>query len=315
MDIVIKSFRRPFYLDRLLYSINKFCTGFDKIIISDGGTELHHIKKLDNKYPGIVWEISKSKDKKIKKSNFVNGNELIFTDIDRLTLWRNTVKKVNSDFFLLLEDDCWLTEFIDLIELSKMLTRNKSHFCKLWYANSEDQRYSATSSLINIHANELFPDILEYTPRLSCINSLYNYFIMGQAIFSKNYYLAATKNAYVEDETDQILKAYQYLKDHESSTPRSFQSLNRIAYQGWAVSIRSDDIFLIESGFSGFSLSDALNELWYENKFNSIENFPFDFSISAITEKLKTKNINNKIIESYKKWRAGCSINPNNNLL
>ena len=46
MDIVIKSFRRPFYLDRLLFSIYKHCRNFDKILISDGGTDEKYIEKL-----------------------------------------------------------------------------------------------------------------------------------------------------------------------------------------------------------------------------------------------------------------------------
>jgi hypothetical protein len=315
MDIVIKSFRRPFYLDRLLYSINKFCSGFKNIYISDGGTDILHIEKLNRKYSNLIWDITSSKNSKVQTKDYLSFNNIIKTDIDRLTHWRSTVEKVNTDFFLLIEDDCWLTDRIDLIKYSEMLRVNNAHFSKLWYSSSTDERFSGTSLLLKIHRDPNYPDTLEYLPRLESIYSLYNYFIMGQAIYKKDYYLAGTKNAYVEDETSQLLKAYDFLKNIEGSIPRSFQTYNRIAYQGWAVSIRSDDVFLLESGFSGFNLSDALSDLWLNDDFDANENFPFDFSLSMLLLNFQKMGIDEKIITLYKNWRAGCSINPNNNLL
>ena len=316
MDIVIKSFRRPFYLDRLLHSITKYCSGYGNILISDGGTDRIFIDKLNSLYKNIKWDISKSINKRTQIKKYLNPLEsTIQTDDNKLSLWRGTVEKVTTDYFLLMEDDCWITEYIDLSKYSELLASINAQFSKLWFASPLDQRFSSSSLIVNLHSSIHYPDTIEYIPRLSSINSLYNYFIMGQSVFRKEYYLAATNGAYVEDETSQIMKAFDFLKKLETPIPRCFQTLNRVAYQGWGVSIRSDDAFLIESGFSGFNLADALSKAWLNDDLNSNENFPFDFSASFIINKLESIGYNKNSIMLYKKWREGCSINSNNILL
>ena len=61
MDILIKSFNRPYYLDRCLFSIQKFGIRFrGQIFIMDDGTPHKYLDKIKEKYPFVT----------ILKSNF-----------------------------------------------------------------------------------------------------------------------------------------------------------------------------------------------------------------------------------------------------
>jgi hypothetical protein len=318
MDIVIKSFKRPFYIERLLESIRRYCLGYNRILIADGGTDKLYENIIMEKFPEVEWFESPSAGKRIISKNYLNKNDVssISLDDDRLNFWRSVIEKSDSKFILLIEDDCWLTEELNLRSFEEILIQRDASFCKLWFSEVPQQRFSSQSKLLDHHEINNKLSILEYKPNLSRIDSLYNYFIMAQAIFSKEYYLAATKNCYVEDETEQILKAYEFLKNKEgSSNPRAFQSSLRIIYQGWAVSVRSDDVFLLRAGFSGFNLIDVLSKQWSEGLFNCSENTPFDFSKKFILECLKNGDVSSDILNAYSLWRNGCTINPNNMLI
>ena len=55
MDILIKSFNRPYYLDRCIESIKKFAQNQDfKITILDDGTPQKYLDKIQQKHSEIT---------------------------------------------------------------------------------------------------------------------------------------------------------------------------------------------------------------------------------------------------------------------
>ena len=58
MDILIKSFDRPYYLDRCLKSIEMFVQGDYSIKILDDGTPPAYLEKILLKYPLVQIERS-----------------------------------------------------------------------------------------------------------------------------------------------------------------------------------------------------------------------------------------------------------------
>ncbi len=54
MDILIKSFNRPYYLDRCIQSVKKFVVNSDyKIIVLEDGTPAKYLNKIIEKHPEV----------------------------------------------------------------------------------------------------------------------------------------------------------------------------------------------------------------------------------------------------------------------
>jgi glycosyltransferase involved in cell wall biosynthesis len=54
MDILIKSFNRPYYLDRCIQSVKKFVVNSDyKIIVLEDGTPEKYLNKIIEKHPEV----------------------------------------------------------------------------------------------------------------------------------------------------------------------------------------------------------------------------------------------------------------------
>lgn len=114
VDIIIKSFNRAFYLDKVLFSIEKFVSGYNNIFILDDGTPDIYLSRIEEKYPFV---------KIIKSDNHLEKSEKIFSgqEIDGYkipsNLWIDSVKKA-TEYVLVIEDDVWFTDSIDLSEIS-----------------------------------------------------------------------------------------------------------------------------------------------------------------------------------------------------
>ncbi len=66
MDILIKSFNRPYYLDRAIYSLKKYLVGNYTITILDDGTPQKYLDKILNKYPDVILKRNEKADLKSK---------------------------------------------------------------------------------------------------------------------------------------------------------------------------------------------------------------------------------------------------------
>ena len=60
MDILIKSYNRPYYLERCLFSIQKHVAKKENFFVLDDGTPQIYLDKILNRYPFVT----------IKKSEF-----------------------------------------------------------------------------------------------------------------------------------------------------------------------------------------------------------------------------------------------------
>ena len=133
MDILIKSFNRPYYLDRCLQSIYMNCLGSDfKIKILDDGTPEQYLLKIKHKFPEVILLKSNFYELKSKSCNLGLKPEIMDIPID---FWIESAAKA-SDYLLIIEDDIWFTEKVDLDKIGTDMIQNKSVFTKLfWLGN------------------------------------------------------------------------------------------------------------------------------------------------------------------------------------
>src|SRR5690554_3170637 len=132
MDLYIKSFNRAYLLHRTLESIRQNLIGFDgRIILLDDGTPEPLLKELLKMYPNT--EIRKSPDY-AEKSQAILSNATPKRVIPTV-FWMEEVMK-GTDYFILIEDDTWLSEPVDFHVLRQEVKEMKMDMVKfMWLGN------------------------------------------------------------------------------------------------------------------------------------------------------------------------------------
>lgn len=114
MEVLIKSFNRPYYLDRCLASIYRFCEGFSKIKVLDDGTPENYLKKIQIKYPEVEIVHSSQYQQKNRaiEENLQSGKEIDGFKIP-VQMWKKAVENSTS-YFIITEDDVWFTKKVNM---------------------------------------------------------------------------------------------------------------------------------------------------------------------------------------------------------
>jgi len=318
ISILIKSFNRPYYLDRCLQSIEKFVNGNYRIIILDDGTPEKYLEKIKSQYPEI--EILKSKNyseksELVKRNSGINGFEI------PTELWRQAV--VDSEKYVLVtEDDVWFTGEIDLSEIASQMEETNIHLTKLgWLGNFEDDRFVQIQSLgKNLDAiipqklftsNEFVMDMFMYN-KYKFFTILYkfgfvdnktkrkywalNSILMG--LYQKDYWLHIWKDAQGKvDEKQQLRNAvawYHKNRKNKNLIARTKREFLKTTFQSSATNSYHKYGFDFDVNYFNY----LMNEAWFQDKFDVMQNFPDDFS-SEYFERFFDEKIKK---EEFHKW-------------
>ncbi len=336
-DIFIKSFNRPFYLDRCLKSIENFISGNYKITILDDGTPQKYLDKIKQKYSEI--NILKSKNYSDKNQaiidNLISGKEINGFQIPT-DLWINAVKNA-SEYFIITEEDVWFTEPININDLVQKSKKHNISLLKLgWLGNQKDDQWvnikSIDKEIYSIYPKKLFlsyPIIMDWffynkfkfftiCYRLGIFDNYtklkywsLNSILMG--LWQKDYWLSIWKDSQgIVDEKQQLRNAANYYKKHRQNSnfitrlkiekmKTTFQSSATNSYHKYGID------------FDVNYFNHLMNEAWLNGHFDAMQNFPKDFSIEYFEEFLDEKiNITNfhhwveKFKNQYK--NLGCNV-------
>ncbi|MDO4763873.1 MAG: glycosyltransferase family 25 protein [Flavobacteriaceae bacterium] len=336
IDILIKSFNRPYYLDRCLKSIETFVVGNYKISILDDGTPAKYLDKIQEKHPLVRILKSKNHEKKIKaiEENLTIGKEINGFQIPT-DLWKNAVKNA-SDYFIITEDDVWFSEKINIDDLAKKAQKHKISLLKLgWLSNFKDDQWvnliPIDNELTATQPKDLFLSIplimdwffynkykffsLGYKLKIFDNQTKLKYWALNSILmgfWQKDYWLSVWKDAQGKvDEKQQLRNAANYYKKHQH--PYFIARLNQEVMKTTFQSSATNSYHEYGFDFDVNIFNHLINEAWYNEDFNAMQNFPKDFSLNYfeqfISEKIK--------IEEYKKWverfknqyiNLGCNI-------
>lgn len=319
MVIFIKTFNRPYYLDRCLASIEKCANGgLNEIIIMDDGTDDKYLHKIKTKYPYVKIVSSEySKEKVMKINNYINEG----IPIDGLKLpsefWKNTIDKYSQDYFLLLEDDIWLCNNIDLNNTKQVLGKNNIVSLKLNYFGNERLICGSkkkVDDLITILYPKLitenltiFKNVILKNPfkLLSILSKLhlynpnekinyYSLYTVAGAIFNKEYYNHLWEGFNdISTEDGQLVRALEYYKYNNSNFAYTEIPILQTSFTSSATNSFKDiklDVFYYNY---------IINEAWYNNKLDPTQNFKNDID-SAMIEFIIKDKID---ISEWKKWK------------
>lgn len=321
MDIIIKSFNRPYYLDRCIQSIRKFVVHSDyRIIILDDGTPDKYLKKISEKYSDITILKSHLYDEKVIaiENDVPNINSKVPMD-----LWIDAAKSA-SDYFVLLEDDIWLTDCIALNDLVISLRKDNVQMLKLfWLGNAKliSDHIVKKESFFSIYKPNLYTrnpflyklffvssrfniqrimSFLTIYTKARALN-YYSIYSVAGAVFRREYFLSLWKNhTNTINEGLQLINAVRFLNKNKNVT---FGRTNKEVVKTSFLSAATNEHKSYENvSIDMFVFNKIINEAWYEGELDAMSNFPNDLNPETIQKILRDKNAANANEEEWIKW-------------
>jgi hypothetical protein len=322
MDILIKSFNRPYYLDRCIQSIVLNSQNSEyKIVVLDDGTPQKYLDKLVGKYPEI--KILKS-DLYVEKSNAIANDLPNVNSKIPIDLWLNSAKNA-SNYFLLIEDDFWFTEPFNLKKFRLNLEADKIKMLKLCWlgnpkllpenSNSPNNLYASYSP--NLYTENPFLFHLIFRIDRFKIRKILTYFKIyskdrffkyytiyatSGAIFKKKYFLNLWKNHKNSvDERLQLLNAVTFINKKKKNSNFGYSN-NELMKTGFLSSASNQNKAFKNITIDMFAFNKIINEAWFNNDFDAMDNYPNDLNSHKIeTLLIKSNNPLAQVLE-WKKW-------------
>ena len=322
ITIIIKSFNRPYYLDRCLQSITNFVQGEYNVVILDDGTPQKYLQKILSLHPYIEILKSDQYNDKVEKieENIISGTDISGFDIPT-KLWYNTVEKAN-EYVLVTEDDVWFTESVHISNLALEMKENNIHLLKLgWVGNFSDEKNIEVSTIneniLGLIPKKLFlssPFIMDcfmfnrfkfYTVlyKLGIVdnNTQKKYWVLNSiamGIYRKNYWLHIWKNSKGKvDEKQQLSNAAAYYNRNKKN-PNTLARLKNEILKTTFQSSATNSYHQYNIDFDVNYFNHLINEAWLSGSFDAMENFPNDFSFDYFV-----KFIDEKInVEEFRTW-------------
>ena len=321
MDILIKSFNRPYYLDKCIQSILTFVIDSElKILVLDDGTSIDYLNKLQEKYP--IISIVKSEYYQTKSELIISESKDFVSNIP-INLWIESARNA-SDYFLMLEDDFWFTKSINLNNIIFDLEQNNILMLKLcWLGNSKLIPKSITKKINNLniykdklitkntflhqlifHTNKYFiAGFMRFIGLNTEQNLLDYYHIYATAgsIFNKKYFLSLWENHQNNvDESLQIKNALSFLNKNKNSNFGYFEQ--EFLKTGFASAATNSNKNYENTNIDMFVFNNILNQAWYNDEIIVTNDFENDLNFAEIETILeKTNNPNAHKLE-WHKW-------------
>lgn len=322
--IIIKSFNRPYYLDRCLQSVYACVKGHFEVKVLDDGTPAKYLGIIKSKFPEAKIITSAQYPDKIQaiEDHITKGKKIdgftIPTD-----LWYNEVKS-SADYVLVTEDDVWFTETLDIDNSVAEMKSFASPLLKLgWLGNVSDDKELMIKGLSpNMNqaqpvklftANKWLMDVFMYNKykiftilyklgwvdnetkrRYWAINSI----LMG--LYRKDYWLAVWEDAKGKvDEKQQLRNAAAwYHKNKNAVFARTGREVLKTTFKSSATGSYHE----YGNHFDVNRMNYILNEAWLSNQFDSMQNYPKDFSDDYIKSFLDQENHPNAQFSEWFNW-------------
>lgn len=322
MEIFIKSFNRPYYLDRCLQSIENFVEGDFWVKVLDDGTPEKYLQKIKEKHPKVEIITSKNYQNKIAAiaENLKTGKEIDGFSIPT-DLWYSAAKNA-SEYFIMTEDDVWFTQKININALQETCQKNQISLLKLgWLGNKKDDEFveisEITEEILRVEPKnlllfpEFFNDLFFYN-KFKFFTILYKLGIVDNAtkqkywalnsilmgFWEKEYWLHIWKDAKGKvDEKQQLRNASNFYKKNRNN-PNFLAKLNSEVMKTTFQSSATNSYHQYGDDFDVNYFNHLINEAWYNGAFDEMQNFPKDFSLEYFEKFLDSKI--NKI--AFKNW-------------
>lgn len=318
IDIFIKSYNRPYFLDRCLYSLFKYASGSYRVTIWDDGTPEKYLSAIQEKYPLIQILDTPNAAKKrveIEQANQINDDSAISGGVP-LAFWREQIVN-GSDIFLLWEDDIWLHDTLDIDAYAALMLEKPINLIKVRWWGNENTNVGIVQPLTNeveaiqpkLHwlaealvKNKFYLNSISNLLKLkkdSYFLQLYTYYEVGDVFFNKKYWLYLWPEHLQQiEEMIQLGKAAEWARKNPATLfCKCMQEKGHSTYLSSATGKMNE-----KDGFSMFRVNYLLNEAWLNGELNALENFPLNISVERIEQILSQASDINGNPEKWKQW-------------
>lgn len=319
MDILIKSFYRPYYLARCLYSIQEFVQGEYTVKILDDGTPQRYLDKIKSDFPWVEIEKSREHAEKVAAiENHLKGEKEFSLSSIPVDLWVQAVRN-SSHHFLLLEEDAWFTQVIALSEVKSFVEKRDIILLKLAWNNNQHLAQSrrirkegifdeiapapAISNLQLVHW--YFANTCKIRSVLNRLGitlskfrlSYYELYTVASAVFRKDYWLAVWDQAPSSiQEGAQLWNALRWRNERKGGGYA--KTSHEVIHTSFSTASYNRFKML---DFDMLRLNNALNEAWFVGRLQSDKGLPADFEVHDLEECLGD-SLDRKMIVEWKKW-------------
>jgi hypothetical protein len=294
-----------------------------KIIVLDDGTPLKYLDKIRTKHTEVIIRLSEQHDFKVQsiKENLESGKEIDGFLIPT-QLWYNAVKEA-SDYVLMIEDDVWFVESMDIeLMITEMKTRNvdllkvgqlrkpehhQNQISENIYSETPKKLWTAPPMLMDWFMYNKFK-FFSIMYRLGWVDNLtkreywkLNSILMG--LWRKEYWLWVWKDAKNKvDENMQLRNAaLWYRKNKTNKNMIGRTSVNHLKTTFQSSATNSYHKYGVEFDVNYFNF--LINEAWYKNEFDTCQNFPNDFSLEYFESFLDDKINKNEFHQWVEKFK------------
>lgn len=333
MDIMIRTMNRPYCLDRCLRSLQKRVSGVGRIVVVDDGTPQPYIDELVTRWPDI--HVEKSPNWEVKSELCATGGlgrQQMFETARQLPVgsWIRVARTL-SDPFMLLEDDLWFVQDLDLDELESTMHRERLAMARLG-TFGQSRTFPSPSPLAGpLGLEESHPRYLEwsrrfrpartvfatkpsggrssrlawkYARRLGAVGPDHWYHLWGifsdsGSAFDKQYWL----NVWNEDDSEvnesvQLDAALTWASEHpDARFARFTQDRVRTTYVSCATGRRWPDI-----GCDMYVFNRVMNEAWLRGEFDAELDLESEYDADSIVERLREADDENCAPEAWQEW-------------
>jgi glycosyltransferase involved in cell wall biosynthesis len=336
MDILIKSFNRPYYLDRCLRSIYQCVKGTFTIKVLDDGTPPVYLERILELYPEI--QILRSPQYTVKadaiEAHIHQGKPYSQTKIPT-KFWIEAVES-STDFFLLLEDDIWLTSVVDIDEVQRTMQHEKMALVRLsWQGNKT--LVAGGKRVLSEQIEEIQPAISNWRKfvfqnrfkvrsigyRLGLFQNIMPYqlpmyvlYAVASSFFSKDYWLYLWQGA-----GERVLEEHQLQKALQwNSMPQghAYSRYGKLRQESADTSyLTTTNNGFVEIKCDMMQINYLLNEAWLRSELDAMQGFPADFAVTYLRQFFEHVNNGARLYEDWLTWitrfkhdyrRLGCVV-------
>ncbi|HOX84137.1 MAG TPA: hypothetical protein PLJ60_17210 [Chryseolinea sp.] len=320
MDIVVKSFFRPYYLERCLRSIKLKVKGDYTVTVLDDGTPEKYLTAIHSRFPDI--RIIKSKEYDLKTEQIhqhLKGHQKYENRLIPVALWKNFIADC-SEYFLLLEEDAWITDPISVDDIQKVMQESDLLIVKLGW-NSNEKLVSGLKQQLQQGIEEFIIDLPSISLSIlkpyfndtfrvrSILNKLgwstskftlpyYKLYTVSSAFFNKEYWQYIWTDAESRvDEPSQLLRAVEWRV--KVGTGRYGKTVEEFIKTSFITS--SYNSFKLNQ-FDMIRLNSILNEAWLSGEFDSMLNFPKDYDVKILQQIVIKRNDPLCTVADWNSW-------------
>lgn len=322
MNVFIKSFNRPYYLDRCIQTILLNIIDVDlSIIVLDDGTNPKYLERIKEKYPSVEIRLSPFYKEKVNKiEKFVLEGEKIDEMEIPTQFWLSNIANNNEEYFIVLEDDIWVTDKIETRAMIDLMESQNMCMIKLFYFGNP-RLISGKLNSVSAYVNEIKPKLVtkneflfknlylgnpfkiwsilnRFNIKNNGIINYYTIYNVAGAIFSKKYYSHLWKDfSGVVNEDEQLKKALNFYKTEKSvKYGVSKKDVLNTSFTSSATNVfRGID-------FNPFIYNDVMNKAWYAGDLDPMSGYPHDILESDIKSLLKKNKNKLASVEEWDKW-------------